>query len=86
MNTVSFEDYEHDTRELAERAGVIIANQKHQIERLERDAQILLWALVRAAGGHLFVPDGSLARGIPTQRSIEVDYANNGTHYRIVER
>lgn len=85
MTMVSFEDYDHDTREIAERAATIIANQKHELDRQDRETQILLWAMVRAAGGKLFVPNGSLAKGMPKGWSIVEDIANNGTHYRIVE-
>ena len=82
---VSFKDYEHDTRELAERAATIIANQKYKIDRLEREGHAILWAMVRAAGGHLFVPNGALTRGVPKEWRIERDDAKNGTHYRVIE-
>lgn len=85
MSTVSLEDYEHDTRELAERAGAVIADQKHELDRRDRETQILLWAMVRAAGGKLFVPNGYLARGMPKGWRVDRDDAKNGTHFRILE-
>ena len=55
---VSFGDYEHDTREITERATYVIGEQRRQIDERER----VIAALVLAAGGTITVPARDLGK------------------------
>jgi hypothetical protein len=76
---VKFEDYEKDTRELAERAAAIIVGLRSQL----REREVLMWAMVRAAGGSILVRNYDLALGDPEAWSIEEDVAQNGRLFTI---
>jgi hypothetical protein len=76
---VPFADYEHDTRELAESAAAIIEDLQRQL----REREIMMWAMVRSAGGSLLVSNGDLARGYPERWRIDEDVAENGRRFTI---
>jgi hypothetical protein len=76
---VKFEDYEKDTRELAETASSII----EQLKRDLRNREILMWAMVRAAGGSILVSNQDIAMGYPEAFSIHEDAAENGRRFTI---
>ena len=76
---VKFEDYEKDTRELAETAASIIEELKRDL----RNREILMWAMVRAAGGSILVSNHDIAMGYPEAFSIHEDAAENGRRFTI---
>ena len=79
---IKFEDYEKDTRELADTAGAIISDLRRDL----REREIFMWAMVRAAGGSILVSHMDVALGYPDAWSIEEDAATNGRRFTIGKR
>ncbi len=78
---VTFADYENDTRELADSAASIIEDLRWQL----RDREIMMWAMVRAAGGTLLVRQNDIAAGYPASWRIDADVAENGQRFTITK-
>jgi hypothetical protein len=78
---VSMADYEQDTRDLAERSAAIIEDLKRQI----REREIMMWAMVRAAGGTLLVRHGDVAAGYPAAWRIDDAAAEMGQTFTITK-
>lgn len=76
---VSMADYEADTRELAETAADIISELKRQL----REREIMMWAMVRAAGGSLLVRESDIGMGYPGKWRIDEDTAENSRRFTI---
>ncbi len=77
---VAFADYEADTREIAEQSAAIIADLHRQL----RDREIIMWAMVRAAGGSILVTNGHVAAGHPPRWRIDEDMTENGRRFTIL--
>lgn len=79
MSDVKFKDYEKDTRELAETAAAVIEELKRDV----RNREVLIWAMVRAAGGSILVSDHHVAVGYPEEFSIDENASENGRRFTI---
>ena len=80
FGSVSFSDYEKDTREIAENAASIIEELRRQL----RDREIMMWAMVRAAGGSLLVRNRDITFGYPPKWRIDMGAAEDGQRFTII--
>lgn len=76
---MSMAAYEADTRELAETAAGIISELRRQL----REREIVMWAMVRAAGGSILIRESDIAMGYPGKWRIDEDMADNGRRFTI---
>lgn len=79
QSPIPFRQYEADTKEIADRAAEAIAALQRQL----REREILMWAMVRAAGGSLLVRNSDVAKGYPEAWRIDEDVAENGQRYTV---
>lgn len=78
---IAFQDYEKDTRELAENAAAIIS----ELKRALTEREVLMWAMVRASGGTLLVRHRDLTAGYPAAWTIDEDVAEDGRRFTITK-
>lgn len=77
---IPFEQYEADTRELAEQGAAIIT----QLRREIREREIMMWAMVRASGGTLLVHPRDFKDGYPASWRIDEDLETGGRRFTIL--
>lgn len=76
---IPFDQYEADMRELAQSGAAAVEELRRQL----REREIIMWAMVRAAGGSLLVRQSDIAKGYPKAWRIDEDVAENGQRYTV---
>ena len=77
---IPFEQYEADTRELAEQGAAVITALRCQL----LESEIMMWAMVRASGGTLLVHGADIGAGYPASWRIDEDPATGGRRFTIL--